>query len=146
MKTSMHSYLLVSLQFIFIFALLLRHGLHAPSSLALCIFSIGMGFGIYAMKYNTLSNFNITPEIKTNATLITTGAYRYVRHPMYFSVIMMMLGVVISRFNGLSLLLYSLLIVTLLQKAKKEEKLWVNYSKAYCDYQQKTKRIIPFML
>jgi hypothetical protein len=75
MTSKTYSYILVSLQFIFITILIVNHGLHTPSTFALLIFFLGGGFGLYALKCNTLNNFNITPEIKENAALITTGAY-----------------------------------------------------------------------
>jgi len=146
MTSKMYSYLLVSLQFIFIALLVIHHGLYMPRSFALFIFLLGGGFGLYTLKCNTISNFNIIPEIKENAALITTGAYRYIRHPMYFSVLVMMLGVAVSKPTLLSLFIYVLLVVTLFLKAKKEEMLWVEQSSEYKNYRQKTKRIIPFVL
>lgn len=146
MMSKSYSYLLVSLQFIFIASLVINHNMHTPSTLALLTFLIGSGFGLYTLKCNTLDNFNITPEIKENAALITTGAYRYIRHPMYFSVFVMMLGVVVSEPSLLSLFLYIFLVVTLFLKAHKEEMLWVEQSSEYRNYRQKTKKIIPFVL
>jgi len=146
MSSKAYSYLLVSLQFIFIAILLVEHGLHTPNNFALLIFLVGCGFGLYTVRHNPLGNFNITPEIKENASLITTGAYRYIRHPMYFSVLVMMLGVVVSKPTILNLFIYMLLIVTLFLKAKKEEMLWVEHSFEYKNYMQNTKRIIPFVL
>lgn len=141
-----HSYILVSLQFSFIILLLLEHGLHVPSLFSFFILSLGCGFGIYTLKHNPLGNFNIAPEIKENASLITTGAYRYIRHPMYFTVLLMMLSVVVSKPTFLSFVIYTLLIVTLFLKAKKEEMLWMERSCEYKMYMQNTKKIIPFLL
>ena len=146
MKSKLYSYLLVTLQFIFIALLLMEHGLHMPSILPLLIFFLGCGFGIYTVKHNPLGNFNVTPEIKQNATLITTGAYRYIRHPMYFSVLLMMLGIVVSKLTLLSVFIYALLVVTLFLKAKKEEILWMEQSFEYRNYMLQTKRIIPFVV
>lgn len=146
MKSTRYSYFLVSLQFIFIAILVLHHDVHTPNILPLLIFLLGFGFGFYTVKHNKLGNFNITPEIKENASLITTGAYRYIRHPMYFSVLVMMLGVVLSKPTILSFFIYALLFLTLFLKAKKEEMLWMEHSSEYKTYMQKTKRIIPFIL
>lgn len=146
MKHQNYSYILVSLQFIFIAILLITHGFHTPSNFALLIFLLGCGFGLYTVRYNPLGNFNIIPEIKENASLITTGAYRYIRHPMYFSVLVMMLGVVMSKPTFLSFFIYALLVVTLFLKAQKEEMLWMEQSSEYRKYMQQTKRIIPFIL
>jgi len=146
MSSKSYSYILVLLQFVFITFLFLEHGFRTPSILALLIFLLGGGFGLYTLKCNTISNFNIIPEIKENAALITTGAYRYIRHPMYFSVLVMMLGVVVSKPTLLSLFIYVLLVITLFLKAHKEETLWMVQSSEYRNYRQQTKRIIPFVL
>lgn len=146
MSSKSYSYILVLLQFVFITFLFLEHGFRTPSILALLIFLLGGGFGLYTLKCNTISNFNIIPEIKENAALITTGAYRYIRHPMYFSVLVMMLGVVVSKPTLLSLFIYVLLVITLFLKAHKEETLWMEQSSEYKNYMRKTKRIIPFVL
>ncbi|MBP1679723.1 MAG: hypothetical protein H6Q35_62 [Proteobacteria bacterium] len=146
MKSKNYSYILVSLQFILIAILLITHGLQTPSNFALLIFLVGCGFGLYTVRHNKLGNFNVTPEIKENASLITTGAYRYIRHPMYFSVLIMMFGVVVSKPTLLSLFIYALLVVTLFLKAQKEEVLWMEQSNKYKTYMQQTKKIIPFIL
>lgn len=146
MKSTYYSYFLVSLQFIFIAILVVHHDIHTPSILPLLIFLLGCSFGLYTVRHNKLGNFNITPEIKEKASLITTGAYRYIRHPMYFSVIVMMLGIVLSKPTLFSFFIYVLLVVTLFLKAQKEEMLWMERSSEYKTYMHKTKKIIPFIL
>lgn len=146
MQQKLYSYTLVSLQFLVIGALLLSGVSIFSNFLALLIFICGALMGMYALFHNNLKNINIIPEIKEDAVLITTGAYAYIRHPMYFSVIIMMLGVVIADLNTLRISLYLLLIITLLLKAHKEEKLWMEKSEAYKAYRQRTKSIIPFVV
>jgi protein-S-isoprenylcysteine O-methyltransferase Ste14 len=109
------------------------------------VFCFGLGFGIYTLMHNPLNNFNIIPEIKYNAVLITTGAYKYIRHPMYFSLLCMMAGVLIASVNLVTLGLFGLLMVTLVLKARKEEKLWSQHSPEYEAYMCRTKSIIPFV-
>jgi len=65
---------------------------------------------------------------------------------MYFSVLVMMLGVVVSKPMLLSFFIYLFLVVTLFFKAQKEEILWMEQSGEYRNYRQKTKKIIPFVL
>ena len=146
MQQKLYSYTLVTLQFLLIGGLLMSGTSIFSNFLALFIFIGGALMGVYALIYNNLKNINIIPEIKEDAVLVTTGAYAYIRHPMYFSVLLMMLGVVMADLNVLRMSLYSLLILTLLLKAYKEEKLWMEKSEAYRAYRQKTKSIIPFMV
>ena len=121
MQQKLYSYTLVTLQFLLIGGLLMSGTSIFSNFLALFIFIGGALMGVYALIYNNLKNINIIPEIKEDAVLITTGAYTYIRHPMYFSVLMMMLGVVIVDVNIVSMGLYLLLIITLLLKVHYEE-------------------------
>ncbi|MDD2382856.1 MAG: isoprenylcysteine carboxylmethyltransferase family protein [Sulfurospirillaceae bacterium] len=145
MKTKFSSYLLVTLQFVFVMELWLYNATFYAHIIPLFVFCLGLGFGIYTLKDNFVNNFNIIPEIKENALLITTGAYKHIRHPMYFSLLCMMAGVLITSINFTTMGLYGLLIVTLISKAKKEEKLWSQHSPEYQAYMRRTKSIIPFV-
>lgn len=146
MKDKLYSYILVFMQFVFIVSLLVINESIFNNILSLIISSSGFLFGVYAIYCNSLSNFNIIPEIKDEAVLIKSGAYKYVRHPMYFSVFLMMFGVIVTNISYINLILYVLLILTLFLKAKKEEKLWLIRLKEYKEYQNKTKMFIPFIL
>jgi protein-S-isoprenylcysteine O-methyltransferase Ste14 len=146
MKNKLYSYILVSLQFISIALLLVFNESVFFKTMPLLFFGFGFGVGLYALWCNKLTNINIIPEIKEGAQMITTGAYKYIRHPMYFSVLLMMLGVVISALKPLNFTLYLVLIFVLFLKAKKEETLWLEKSKFYAPYMENTKRIIPFIL
>jgi len=137
---------LVFLQFGIIGLMLLFSKGVLSSLLGLTIFFIGLLIGIFALLRNRLGNFNIQPKMKENAKLITTGIYAYVRHPMYLSVILMMLAVVVSSFTILEVLLWLVLVGVLLLKAKKEEAIWSQESEAYVAYKKRTKLFIPFVL
>ncbi len=146
MRQKLYSYVLVTLQFLVIGTMLFSSASLFSSILAIIVFACEALMGLYAFFHNNLKNINIIPEIKEDAVLITTGAYAYIRHPMYFSVLLMMLGVLIADVNVLHGGLYLLLTLTLLLKARKEEKLWMEKSEAYKAYMQKTKSIIPFIV
>ncbi len=146
MKQEIYSYLLVSMQYIIMTVLIYLNSRYLLQTVPLSIFSIGFIIGIYAIYNNQLHNFNIIPEIKDGASLITHGVYKYVRHPMYFSVIVMMLGLIIHNPDIINFSLYSLMILALFLKAKKEEKLWETKTDEYANYKQQTKMIIPYIL
>ncbi|NQY24906.1 MAG: DUF1295 domain-containing protein [Campylobacteraceae bacterium] len=146
MKTKIYSYTLVFLQFFLILILLSINESIFSKPLSLVIFILGLSFGIYTLLFNKLSNFNISPLIKKDANLITNGAYKYIRHPMYFSVLLMLLAVVLREISSENIVLYLFLIVVLFLKAKKEEDLWMNENPQYMEYRKKTKMFIPFIL
>ena len=146
MSESLYAKGLVFLQFSIIGVMLLfSHGLrHSP--LALSVFGLFLLFGIIAITHNQLGNYHIQPKLRENSELITTGIYTYIRHPMYTSVIGMMLGVLISTPTLVEFLLFGILIGVLLLKAKKEESLWLNHDDAYEEYKRSSKFFIPFIL
>ncbi len=138
--------ILVTLQFgsFFVMAYFAKGFFNSP--LAVGIFVAGAILGLWAIKHNSLDNFNIQPVLKKNAKLVTTGAYRYIRHPMYLSVILMGLGLLVANFSFLQFVLFVVLTVVLFLKAKREEMLWQECSAEYCEYKKRTKLIVPFIL
>jgi len=146
MSDSLYAKSLVSIQFLSMgLMLLFSDGIfHHP--LALLIFMLGLSIGIWALLHNRLGNFNIQPKLKENAKLITTGIYAHIRHPMYFSVFLMMLGLVIATPTLYEIFFFALLLAALYLKAKKEEALWIEENADYVAYKQRTKYFIPFVL
>jgi len=137
---------LVAMQFSIIFILVFFSKGFLSSFIYPLIFFFGVGVGLWAIKHNKRDNFNIVPQMKEGAKLITTGPYRYIRHPMYFSVIVMMLPFVLSTNTITFWFLFFTLIFVLYLKAIREERLWQECSDEYCKYKAKTKAIIPFIL
>ena len=141
-----YSKFLVALQFGTIGIMLLLAHYHFTFAAA-TVFFAGVITGIWALTHNKLGNFNIEPELKENCRLVTTGIYRWIRHPMYASVTLMMLGIVLTDPGALILwYLWLFLIVVLLLKAKREESLWLSHDPCYLDYRQNTKYFIPYIL
>ena len=146
MKKNVYPKLLVLLQFGLIgLMVLFSHGV-LNSVLGIAIFILGLIIGLWAINHNQRDNFYIQPNLKEGCQLITTGAYRYIRHPMYTSVTLMMLGVLVSTPTLLELLLFTTLIMVLVLKAKREEKLWCGHDEAYIEYKKSTKLFIPYIL
>ena len=138
--------LLVFLQFALIGLMLVFSKGIFSSFVAILVFLIGALIGLFALTHNQLGNFNIQPKMKENAKLITTGVYAYIRHPMYLSVLLMMLGVFIGSPTILEVLLLISLTIVLVLKAKKEEAIWSDETQEYLNYKKKTKLFIPFLL
>ena len=141
-----NSNILVAIQFIVILILLFTNQSIFNNYISLFISSIGFIFGLYTLYFNQVGNFNIRPEIKSNAKLISTGAYKYIRHPMYFCGLIIMGGVIVSDINIINIICYGILIIVLYLKSKKEEMLWSEKMEEYASYKEKTKMFIPFIL
>ncbi|MGB6019882.1 MAG: isoprenylcysteine carboxylmethyltransferase family protein [Sulfurimonadaceae bacterium] len=105
----------------------------------------GALIGLWAIRHNRGDNFNIRPDLKEGCELITTGPYRFVRHPMYTSVMLMTLALAVATPIYLEWSSFLLLTLVLALKAVREERLWCEGSEAYKVYMRKTKRFIPFI-
>ena len=146
MKRKLYSYILAFLQYTLMGLLLYINAKQLKYEVSFIIFFIGLIIGIYAVFDNGLNNFRIISEIKDGARLVTHGLYSYIRHPMYFSVIVMSFALIVNKINLTNLLLFGLIVVILFLKAKKEEKLWSEKTPSYKGYIKNTKMMIPFLL
>jgi protein-S-isoprenylcysteine O-methyltransferase Ste14 len=92
-------------------------------------------------------NWCLTIDLKKGHKLITTGIYRYVRHPIYSGLTFMGVGTVLvsQQLAVVAILLVALVIFVF--RIKKEERLMMNvFSEEYQEYRKKVKAIIPFLL
>ncbi len=107
-------------------------------------FIIFLIIGIYKTCKALLSlgrNLSPFPDPKENTILITEGSYKYCRHPLYQAMIIISLSYSFYLGSLLHLFLSSLLVVTLIGKAKREErKLKLKYEQ-YSNYLIKTPAI-----
>ena len=145
-KKEYYPQLLVFLQFALIGLIALLSKGFFSSFVSMVIFAFGAGLGIWALLHNKLGNFNIQPKMKEGAVLVTSGIYAYIRHPMYLSVIVMSLALVLSSVTLLQSFLFFALVWVLFLKAKREESLWIEESDTYEKYRAETKLFIPFIL
>lgn len=102
-------------------------------------------FGIWAIIIMRIPNLRITPIPKNHFTLITSGPYKYIRHPMYLALLTAFIPPVISNFTIFRFVCLLLLLFVLLLKINFEEKLLKNASLEYVEYKAKTKKLIPFI-
>lgn len=141
----LYSYFLVTLQFFLILLIILYSSFKNYISFPFLIFLIGMLISIWAIFTMRRSKLRITPDVAKNAKLVKGGPYKYIRHPMYASVLIVCLGLILSNFYSFTITLYFLLFVTLFFKISYEEKLLEKNFLEYKKYKSTTKRIIPYI-
>lgn len=142
----MTSSLLVAAQFALIGVLLATTRPSAgalATAAALALLIAGSAVGLAALAANRPGNFNIRPELKDRAQLVTHGIYRHLRHPMYLAVLLVMLAAVIVDPGLWRGALWLALAGVLLAKARREERYLGERFAAYRDYAARTRRLLP---
>jgi len=85
--------------------------------------------------------------IEKTTALVTTGVYRYIRHPFYSSLLFLGWGISLKHISWISILLAVINTVLLIITAKKEEVENIQYfGGRYRDYMKDTKMLVPFLL
>ena len=141
---SFKSFLLVLLQLITAGYILITDKIVPDNLILLIIFVLSLLPGIYAILILKF-NFNIAPDLKTGAIFVYKGPYRYIRHPMYSTIIICLICLIINYFTIIRLIIYLILFSVLFIKMKFEENILSKEFDSYKDYILRTKRIIPFV-
>lgn len=111
--------------------------------------SCGIAIGLLACLIMVIAVMNLGKNLtplpcpKDNAQLVQSGLYRYVRHPIYFGVLLAAL-VWFLNFPGVYVLAYSIGLFFLFDIKARREELWlVERFPSYRDYQGRVKKLIP---
>ncbi len=140
--------LLVVLQF-GLLALLGWRAMAAPSAISVQVVSLLTASGLlalWALAANRPGNFNIRPTPRHGGTLITSGPYRWIRHPMYASVLLAAAAATWKAFETADALLWLALLGVLLAKAAIEERALLRRFPDYQDYRVRTTRFVPWLV
>ncbi|MBR6768655.1 MAG: isoprenylcysteine carboxylmethyltransferase family protein [Clostridia bacterium] len=111
---------------------------------ASAIFLIGYCLFAEVLRENTYLSRTI--EVQENQTVIDTGLYGIVRHPMYTATLLMFLSMPLILGSLYSLAVFLAYPFIIVLRIKKEEELLTKELDGYQEYKQKVKyRLIPFV-
>lgn len=85
------------------------------------------------------------PRPLPSAQLVTSGAYRVVRHPMYFGLLLAALGISLLTLSPLRIALTLLLGVFFDRKATREERWLLERYPDYPAYQAEVRKLLPYL-
>jgi protein-S-isoprenylcysteine O-methyltransferase Ste14 len=90
------------------------------------------------------NRFSGLVAIQPGHTLVTTGIYRFVRHPSYLGLVLTAIGWGLGFRAGVGLLIAGLIFVVLLARIRSEERLLISqFGDQYADYRLRTWRLFP---
>jgi protein-S-isoprenylcysteine O-methyltransferase Ste14 len=85
--------------------------------------------------------------IEDTLTIVEAGAYKYIRHPLYISLMLLAWGIFFKGFDFLSGALAFVATVLLVVTSRYEERFNVDrFGTAYEEYMKRTKMFVPFLL
>ncbi len=100
--------------------------------------------GIVISGASLRKSLTAVPIPKKDGKLSTTGLYRYVRHPMYTSVLLFAIGIAIRSGTIAKYLLVMGLYFLFYEKSKYEERFLEIKYPDYAEYARRIPRFIPF--
>ena len=139
------SFIFVAIQFLSLYLIASTGPLFPSNPILLVIELVGLALGLWAISAMGLGNFNISPEIKEGSLFVQRGPYKFIRHPMYASLLLITLPLVIAAPNPLRWAYWLILLIDLVLKLTHEEKLLVATHPQYGSYRRATARLIPFL-
>jgi protein-S-isoprenylcysteine O-methyltransferase Ste14 len=138
--------LLVTAQFAIAAILVLGTDWKALSWPTATLSAVGASIAVWAWVTMGLMKLRVMPQLRENAVLLTTGPYRWVRHPMYSGLLVVIAGLISADARperiGLGI---ALLIVLLANSQLEEQHLQAKFPK-FSHYQQTTGRFIPRLI
>jgi protein-S-isoprenylcysteine O-methyltransferase Ste14 len=120
---------------------------HSPvlGAIGAVVFASGIAFAIWARVYLG-RNWGMPMSQKADPELVTSGPYRFVRHPIYSGLLAGVLGTALAT-NLIGLIIGAVLGGYFYYSASVEEKnLTTTFPTAYPAYRAATKMLIPFVL
>lgn len=105
-----------------------------------------VAYALYAEVMRENAYLSRTIKVEEGQTVVDTGMYGIVRHPMYAATILLFLMIPLVLGSWYALIAFSFYPVVIVVRLKGEEELLTKELPGYAEYKQKVKyRIIPFV-
>lgn len=105
-----------------------------------------IAYGLYAEVMRENAYLSRTVEVQEEQEVISTGLYGIVRHPMYFSTVVLFLAIPLVLGSWIGFIIFQAYPFLLVKRIKNEEEVLEAGLKGYKEYKTKVKyRMIPFI-
>lgn len=123
------------------------------TSARLLVYDLGLALAIAGIALRwwavlTLGRFFTTRVMtRSDQTVVTSGPYRWVRHPSYTGALLTVLGILMCTTNWLSIACFVIALPGFAYRIRVEERaLETALGEPYREYMQRTKRLVPFVV
>jgi protein-S-isoprenylcysteine O-methyltransferase Ste14 len=128
-----------------IVSLLLRRALFAHGPVLIAMQVVAGAVMLWARATFGLRSFHAAAN-PTTGGLVTTGPYRFVRHPIYAAILLFVWAGVAANGSIVSTLIAFVATAATAARIAMEERLVVQTYPEYQEYARRTKRIVPFVV
>ena len=105
-----------------------------------------IGYALFAEVMRENAYLSRTVEVQEGQTVVDTGLYGIVRHPMYSATVLMFLTMPLILGSAISFVVFLIYPFLLVKRIKNEESVLEEGLMGYTEYKQKVKyRLIPFI-
>ena len=125
--------------------LVLTKRFFSPLPIVMALQVAGMLVVVWARLTFGMRSFHVG-STATQGGLVTTGPYRFVRHPIYAGVLVILAGVLVGYHDIVTLVSVACVALALVVRIGAEERAVLRTYPEYASYAQQTKRIIPRVL
>ena len=114
--------------------------------IAAVLCACGLALALWARR-TIGANWSGIVTLKRNHELVTSGPYRYVRHPIYSAILAMFLATALAAGRITAVVGFALCFASFWIKLRQEETLMMrHFPDEYPAYQARVKALIPFLL
>jgi protein-S-isoprenylcysteine O-methyltransferase Ste14 len=124
--------------------LLRMHSLFFPSPLVIGLQTLAVGLMLWARLTLGLRSFHATAN-PTGGGLVTSGPYRFVRHPIYTAIVLFVFAGAFAHPSFASAGLAALVFAGALGRMLLEERFLLGRYPGYAAYASRTRRMLPFV-
>ena len=120
---------------------------HAPGleAVGVIVLLAGLGLAVWA-RVHLGGNWGMPMTERAEPELVTSGPYRFVRHPIYSGILLGMVGTALAT-NLYFLFAFGLALAYFAYSATVEERLLTaSFPDSYPSYREHTKMLIPYLL
>ena len=108
------------------------------------LFAIGFGFIARVYRENTFTSATI--EVAEGQRVVSSGPYAFVRHPMYASALLYLVGTPLALGSYWGVFAFAFMLPFLIWRLVDEERLLARDLPGYTDYQKRVRyRLVPFL-